>query len=186
MGYTPNEMTGTIGTTVTLLVSIFAAIAILIFMATMQGATVQSTESLVTGLKNTYTGLSLNIVVSNTSMKPLSHNWLYNGTARIYNTSKTWGDVETNFTINYNNGSIMLKKGGFLGRMANGKKYNVSYSYKNWTMQRKVELSQQNSLDTLRDVGRYMPLFAIGFVLIIVFAAMAASDLGKGGGGSAL
>lgn len=159
---------------------------IMIIMSVLSGSTYQITEPMLNNLGMEIQRLNYTFTASNTSMVSLGNVLLYNGTLTIQNKTFKSSDANANYTVNYNNGSLKLKAGGFLGRMQNGKKYNATYYYRNNTLQAKTKYAVENGITGLQTIGNYMPLIVLAFVAVMLLSLIfmqTGGIMGSGGGG---
>lgn len=172
-----------LGVVLGLVATVGVGVLLLIMMSTFSGQTVRITEPIVDNMLITKTGYNFTVTLSNVSTRSLGNLHVINGTLTLRNRTSSPGSL-VNFTINYVNGSIKVAAGALKGYMFNGKAYNASYQWKNYSIKSQVQNTQLGGLDAQRQTGTFMPIIVLAAVFALIFAFIKAGDFGSGGGAS--
>lgn len=165
-------------------ISLIVVFAVVVMAVVMLGAAKGSVytimEPKINDMYSSQVKVNFTFTASNTSMVSLGNILLLNGTLTIQNKTFKSSDANANYTVNYNNGSLKLRPGGFLGRMSNTKKYNATYTYKNQTILRTVRSGIISSFDADKTMQDYTPIIGITFMAIVLLTLVVSLFLGRG------
>jgi hypothetical protein len=168
------SINSSVGTVIAVLIMMSIALLAAVILGVVKGQTYQLAEPKITELYSTSYDLTNNsITVSNTSHRSLGRKEVL---AILSFRNKTVNNAVpsflSNFTVNYDNGSVKLVSGAATGLKYNGKKYNVTVSYKNRTMRAVLGAGIVSAFDADKQVLDFTPTMALAVLIIIVLGVI--------------
>jgi len=169
---------------VALITGVGVAVLVMIMIGVMAGTTYNLAEPNI-NLVGSYTGwvAQEQFVMDNATGTALKNAYIRN--VSFSNSTETI--LSANFTVNYATGVVLLLDGAG-HRPVNGGAANVSYNYKNRTMEHQIKETALGGFQSLQQVGSFMPLIILAVVVSIVLGVvMGISALQRqheGGGGA--
>lgn len=166
---------------IALVTGVGIAVMVFIFVGTLGGRTFQLVESDIDALTGSVVNESFTPL--NSTVVNLANRDVINGTLTVANASSVSVGLD-NFNVNYEAGTLELTNATL-----NNTAWRASYNYGAAAEKAAIKNSILSSFESLQQVGDYMPLivliFIISFVLVLV---MGLTNGGKGGSykGSAL
>jgi hypothetical protein len=177
---------GAVGAVIGLIVGVGVAVLILIFVGVLGGQAYNIAESQLDAISGTIYNESF--TATNNTMVMLAHHALDTNSLAIVNGSN-YPIGLSNFTVNYNAGTIVPVFTTPEGVNFSGDTLYASYTFGDPTMEASIKNSITQGFGALEDTGTYLPLIVLGIVIFIILGlvlGMTAFGGGNGGMGSAL
>jgi len=173
---------GAVGGVITLIVGVGVAVLVLIFVGSLGGQTYNLVEEDIKEIGNN-SQANTTFIADNSTAQFLGHNDVHVGAITFWNgtTNNYYLMSASNFTIDYDAGTALLKSGS---EIVNGSTMVTTYNWGEYEIGYSVKNGIVEAFNALETTGDYTPILVLAIVIFLVLGIVLGMTaiMGKDGG----